>query len=105
MSLISASNMEIEIEQCGSASTVIDDINKLIWFVRRYNNTLPEYIRVARMYFFGTPIRRTGAGFRRATPGCVGSSSINVLARYDRVRVRSETATKHPSTRHAGAFG
>jgi hypothetical protein len=67
--------MEIETEQCGTVSTLIDDVSKLIWFVRRYNNTLPEYIRVARMYIFGTPIRRTGAGFRRATPGCVASSS------------------------------
>ena len=80
MSFVSSSNMEIVSEQCGAASTFLDDANKLIWFVRRYNNTLPEYIRVARMYFFGTPIRRTGAGFRRATPGCVIPSSRQMLS-------------------------
>ncbi|KAH9023272.1 hypothetical protein EDB84DRAFT_1580496 [Lactarius hengduanensis] len=71
MSFVSASNMEIVTEQPGIASTLIDDVDKLISFVRRYNNSIPEYIRVARMYFFGTPIRRTGSGFRRATPGCI----------------------------------
>ncbi|KAH9012110.1 hypothetical protein EDB84DRAFT_1680780 [Lactarius hengduanensis] len=63
--------MEIVTEQPGIASTLIDDVDKLISFVRRYNNSIPEYIRVARMYFFGTPIRRTGSGFRRETPGCI----------------------------------
>ncbi|KAH9058225.1 hypothetical protein EDB87DRAFT_1685548 [Lactarius vividus] len=71
MSFVSASNMEIVTEQPEIASTLIDDVGKLISFVRRYNNSIPEYIRVARMYFFGTPIRRTGCGFRRATPGCI----------------------------------
>ncbi|KAH8995903.1 hypothetical protein EDB92DRAFT_1942793 [Lactarius akahatsu] len=71
MSFVSASNMEIVTEQPEIASTLIDDVDKLISFVRRYNNSIPEYIRVARMYFFGTPIRRTGSGFRRATPGCI----------------------------------
>ncbi|KAH9174368.1 hypothetical protein EDB89DRAFT_1952503 [Lactarius sanguifluus] len=73
MSFVSASNMEIVTEQPEFASTLIDDVDKLISFVRRCNNSIPEYIRVARMYFFGTPIRRTGSGFRRATPGCVRS--------------------------------
>ena len=72
--------MEIVSEQYGAASTFIDDANRLLWFVRQYNNTLPEYIRVARMYFFGTPIRRTGAGFRRATPGCVAPSSREMVS-------------------------
>ena len=49
MSSFSASNMEVEVEQYGAVNTFLDDVNKLIWFVRRYNNTLPEYIRVARM--------------------------------------------------------
>ncbi|KAH9018796.1 hypothetical protein EDB83DRAFT_174750 [Lactarius deliciosus] len=71
MSFVSACNMEIVTEQPEIASTLIDDVDKLISFVRRYNNSIPEYIRVARMYFFGTPIRRTGSGFRRATPGCI----------------------------------
>ncbi|KAH9039802.1 hypothetical protein EDB85DRAFT_222232 [Lactarius pseudohatsudake] len=71
MSFVSACNMEIVTEQPGIASTLIDDVDKLISFVRRYNNSIPEYIRVARMYFFGTPIRRTGSGFRRATPGYI----------------------------------
>lgn len=89
MSLVSASNMEIEIEQCGTVSTLIDDVNKFIWFVSRYNNTLLEYIRVARMYLFGTPIRRTGAGFRRATPGCVVPSTIIKCSRSTRLENRS----------------
>ncbi|KAH9018804.1 hypothetical protein EDB83DRAFT_175434 [Lactarius deliciosus] len=71
MSFVSACNMEIVTEQPGIVSTLIDDVDKLISFVRRYNNSIPEYIRVARMYFFGTPIRRTGPGFSRATPGCI----------------------------------
>ena len=75
MSSVSASNMKVEVEQYGAVNTFLDDVNKLIWFVRRYNNTLPEYIRVARLYLFGTPIRRTGAAFRRATPGCVASNA------------------------------
>jgi len=73
MSFVSTSNMEVEVEveQYGAFDNFLNDVNKLFWFVKRYNNTLPEYIRVARMYLFGTPIRRTGAAFRRATPGCV----------------------------------
>lgn len=74
MSFASAANMEVEVEQYGTVSTFMNDIIKLFWFVRRYNNTFPEYVSVARMYLFGTPIRRTGAAFRRATPGCVHSS-------------------------------
>jgi hypothetical protein len=63
--------VEVEAEPCGAFKTFLNDASKLLWFVKRYNNTLPEYIRIARMYLFGTPIRRTGAPFRRATPGYV----------------------------------
>ena len=101
MSLVSATKIEVEVEQSGTFNTFINDINNLIWFVRRYNNTFPEYIRVARMYLFGTPIRRTGAGFRRATPGCVRPSCA-----APSLVIASETTAKHPhSTRHAGASG
>ena len=62
---------QMKIEQCEPESAFLDDISKLVSFVNMYNNTIPEYIRVARMYLFGTPIRRTGATFRHATPGCV----------------------------------
>ena len=60
----------MEIEQCEPESTFIDDVSRLISFVKTHDNTIAEYVRVARMYLFGTPIRRTGAAFRRATPGC-----------------------------------
>jgi hypothetical protein len=59
------------IEQCEPETTFLDDIGKLVSFVNVHNNTLAEYIRVARMYLFGTPIRRTGAACHHATPGCV----------------------------------
>lgn len=58
------------IEQCQPESTFLEDVGNLISFVKTHNNTFPEYIRVARMYLFGTPIRRIGARFRPATPGC-----------------------------------
>ncbi|KAI0301743.1 hypothetical protein B0F90DRAFT_1816956 [Multifurca ochricompacta] len=53
----------MEIVQCEPEGTFTNDLNKLVWFVKRYNNTIPEYIRISRMYLFGTPIRRTGAFF------------------------------------------
>lgn len=59
----------MEIDQCEPDYTFLDDISKLVLFVKMHNNVFTEYIRVTRMYLFGTPIRRTGAGFRRATPG------------------------------------
>jgi hypothetical protein len=59
----------MDIEQCEPESTFLDDINNLVAFVKTHDNSFAEYIRVARMYLFGTPIRRKGAGFRRATPG------------------------------------
>lgn len=59
----------MEIEQCEPESTFIDDVSKLFSFVKTHDNSFAEYVRVARMYLFGTPIRRTGAAFRRATPG------------------------------------
>ncbi|KAI0253690.1 hypothetical protein BJV78DRAFT_1299804 [Lactifluus subvellereus] len=61
----------MEIQQCEPESIFIEDVSKLFRFVKRYDNTFPEYIRVARMYLFGTPIRRMGAHFRWATPGCI----------------------------------
>jgi hypothetical protein len=94
MSLVSATKMEVEVDQDETVSTFINDISKLFWFVRRYNNTFPEYIRIARMYIFGTPIRRTGTAFRRATPGCVHSSCVALLP----LSLASETAAKHPSS-------
>jgi len=60
----------MKIEQCEPESTFLDDVSKLITFVRTHDNSFAEYVRVARMYLFGTPIRRKGAGFRHATPGC-----------------------------------
>ena len=60
----------MEVEQCESGSTFLDDVSKLVGFVKTHDNSFAEYIRLARMYLFGTPIRRKGAGFRRATPGC-----------------------------------
>jgi hypothetical protein len=60
----------MEIEQCEPENT-FGDITRLIAFVKTYDNSFAEYVRVTRMYLFGTPIRRKGAGFRRATPGCV----------------------------------
>ncbi|KAH8981778.1 hypothetical protein EDB86DRAFT_2974355 [Lactarius hatsudake] len=89
MSFVSASNMEIVTEQPEIASTLIDDVDKLISFVRRYNNSIPEYIRVARMYFFGTPIRRTGSGFRRATPGPLLNASLYATRRCIRLKLFS----------------
>ena len=83
---VSASKMEVEVEAepYGAINTFLNDANKLLWFIKRYNNTIPEYIRIARMYLFGTPIRRTGAAFRRATPGYVSFSISSLLsARYD----------------------
>ncbi|KAH9976379.1 hypothetical protein BGW80DRAFT_916112 [Lactifluus volemus] len=61
----------LEVQQCEPESTFVNDFSKLISFVQRYNNTFPEYIRVARMYLFGTPIRRTGTHLRHPTPGCI----------------------------------
>lgn len=69
----------MKIEQCEPESAFLDDVSKLVSFVNMYNNTLPEYIRVARMYLFGTPIRRTGAAFRAATPGCVSFHEVPKL--------------------------
>jgi len=63
--------MNMEIEQDEPVNTYLNDIGLLISFIKAHNNTLPEYIRVARMYLFGTPIRRTGSGFRCLTPGCI----------------------------------
>ena len=70
---------KMKIEQCEPESAFLDDVSKLVSFVNMYNNTLPEYIRVARMYLFGTPIRRTGAAFRAATPGCVSFHEVPKL--------------------------
>ena len=66
----------MEIQQCEPESTFKEDMSKLLRFIKRYDNTFPEYIRVARMYLFGTPIRRTGAHFRCATPGCAVSYTV-----------------------------
>jgi hypothetical protein len=62
---------KMEIEQCEPENNFLDDVGKLVSFVNEHNHTLPEYFRVARMYLFGTPIRRMGAAFHHATPGCV----------------------------------
>jgi hypothetical protein len=61
----------MEIEQCEPEITFLDDVNKLVSFVHEHNYTLSEYIKVTRMYLFGTPIRRTGAACHHATPGYV----------------------------------
>ena len=60
----------MEVEQCQPGSTFLDDVSDLVSFVKTHDNSFAEYIRVARMYLFGTPIRRKNAGFRGATPGC-----------------------------------
>jgi|SRR5712671_6507388 len=67
----------MEIEQDAPVNTYLNDIGLLISFIRAHNNTLSEYIRVARMYLFGTPIRRMGSGFRCVTPGCAVFTSYN----------------------------
>jgi len=67
----------MEVEQCEPQSTFLDDASDLISFVKTHDNSFAEYIRVARMYLFGTPIRRKAAGFRRATPGCGQSLCSN----------------------------
>ena len=67
----------MEVEQCQPGSTFLDDVSDLVSFVKTHDNSFAEYIRVARMYLFGTPIRRKNAGFRRATPGCVQSLRRN----------------------------
>jgi len=67
----------MEIEQ-DEPVTYLNDIALLISFIRAHNNTLPEYIRVARMYLFGTPIRRMGSGLRYVTPGCAVSHRTTV---------------------------
>ena len=59
---------KMEIEQCEPES-VLDDVSTLVSFVYAHNNTLAEYIRVARMYLFGTPIRRIGSSCHFVTPG------------------------------------
>jgi len=61
----------MEIEQCEPESAFLDDVSNLFSFVNTHNNTLSEYIGVARMYLFGTPIRRMGAARRHVPPGCV----------------------------------
>jgi len=61
----------MEIEQCEPESAFLNDVNNLASFVNAHNNTLSEYVKVTRMYLFGTPIRRTGAACNHATPGCI----------------------------------
>jgi hypothetical protein len=61
----------MEIEQCEPESAFLNDVNNLASFVNAHNNTLSEYVKVTRMYLFGTPIRRTGAACNHATPGYV----------------------------------
>lgn len=67
----------MEVEQCEPGSTFLDDASNLVSFVKTHDNSFAEYIRVARMYLFGTPIRRKGAGFRHAAPGCEQSLCSN----------------------------
>jgi hypothetical protein len=62
---------KMEIEQCEPEGVFLDDVNKLVSFVNTHNNTLSEYVKVARMYLFGTPIRRTGSPCHPVTPGYV----------------------------------
>ncbi|KAH9959072.1 hypothetical protein BC827DRAFT_1384862 [Russula dissimulans] len=45
----------MEIEQDQPVNTYLTDIGLLISFIKAHSNTLPEYIRVARIYLFGTP--------------------------------------------------
>ncbi len=70
----------MEIVQCEPESAFLDNVKKLVSFVNTHNNTLAEYIKVARMYLFGTPIRRTGSTFHHATPGCVAIPSSEMDA-------------------------
>ncbi|KAI9507740.1 hypothetical protein F5148DRAFT_75102 [Russula earlei] len=62
--------MEIEQDEPIN-NNCLEDVGRLISFVKVHHNTLSEYIRVARMYLFGTPIRRAGSTFRCVTPGCI----------------------------------
>jgi hypothetical protein len=59
----------MEIEQCEPESAFLNDVDALVSFVNEHNNTLAEYIRVARMYLFGTPIRRMDSSCHFVTPG------------------------------------
>lgn len=72
---------KIEIEQCEPENAFLDDINKLVSFVNVHNNTLSEYVKAARMYLFGTPIRRMGTACRPVTPGCVQFHVVREMAR------------------------
>lgn len=76
----------MEIEQCESESSFLDDADTLVSFVNDNDNTLAEYIRVARMYLFGTPIRRMGSACRFITPGCVSFYAVH--ERRDGARAR-----------------
>ena len=71
---------KIEIEQCEPEGAFFDDVNRLVSFANVHNNTLSEYIKVTRMYLFGTPIRRTGAACHHATPGYVPFHVVHRLA-------------------------
>jgi len=73
---------KMEIEQCEPETPFLDDVDKLVSFVSAHKNTLSEYAKVTRMYFFGTPIRRTGAACHHATPGYVPSHVVHKSAKW-----------------------
>jgi hypothetical protein len=73
---------KIEIEQCEPESAFLDGVDKLVSFVNAHNNTLSEYVKVTRMYLFGTPIRRTGATCHHATPGYVSVQVVHNPAKW-----------------------
>jgi hypothetical protein len=73
---------KMEIEQCEPESAFLDDANKLVSFVNAHNNTLSEYVKVTRMYLFGTPIRRTGDACPHATPGYVPFHVVHKPAKW-----------------------
>jgi len=72
----------MEIEQCEPESAFLDGVNKLASFVYAHNNTLSEYVKTARMYLFGTPLRRTGAACHHATPGYVPFRVVHKPAKW-----------------------
>lgn len=73
---------KIEIEQCEPENAFWNDVNKLVSFVNAHNNTLSEYVKAARMYLFGTPIRRMDAACYHVTPGCVPSHVVRKSAKW-----------------------
>ena len=73
---------KIEIEQCEPESAFLGDVDELVSFVNANNNTLSEYVKVARMYLFGMPIRRTGAAGYDATPGYVPLHVVHKPAKW-----------------------